>query len=99
MPFVQIIEFDSSRIDEMHALDAEWGKRSREVGATARRAILAADRDRPNHFMQIVFFDSYEDAMRNSELPFTQEMAQKMGALADGEPTFHNLEIRSDNSY
>jgi hypothetical protein len=99
MPFVQIIEFESSRIDEMQALDAEWGKEAAKVGATARRAILTADRDRPNHFLQVVFFDSYEDAMRNSELPFTQEMAQKMGALADGEPTFHNLEILSDNSY
>ena len=31
-----------------------------------------------------MFFDSYESAMKNSELPVTKEFAEKMGGLADG---------------
>ena len=40
-----------------------------------------------------MFFDSYEEAMENSNLPVTQQFAAKMMALTDGEPTFHNLDV------
>ena len=40
-----------------------------------------------------MFFDSYESAMKNSELPITQEFAEKMGTVADGPPTFYNLNV------
>jgi hypothetical protein len=43
-----------------------------------------------------VFFDSYESAMENSANPVTGEYAAKMAALADGDPTFLNLEVLED---
>jgi hypothetical protein len=55
--------------------------------------ITGADRDNAGRYLQIVFFDSYESAMENSDLPVTQEFAQKMMALSDGPPTFHNLDV------
>jgi quinol monooxygenase YgiN len=92
MTFVQIIEFQTSRVDEMKMLGDEW-----EAGAaasrTARRRVLCQDRDNPGRYFNIVFFDSYESAMENSNNPVTQEFAQKMMALADGAPTFHNLDV------
>jgi hypothetical protein len=36
-----------------------------------------------------------EFAMENSDHPVTQEFATKMMALADGAPTFHDLDVVS----
>ncbi len=63
-----------------------------------RRTILCADRDDPGRYFNVVFFDSYEEAMANSESDVTQEFASKMMPLADGEPTFHNLDVVEDRS-
>jgi hypothetical protein len=46
--------------------------------------------------VEIIEFPSYEAAMKNSELPETQEISAKMGTLTDGEPTFRNLEVVRD---
>ena len=32
-------------------------------------------------------------AMENSNLPVTQDFAQRMMALSDGPPTFYNLDV------
>ena len=36
--------------------------------------------------------------MENSKLPLTQEFSQRMMALADGPPTFHNLDVVEDTT-
>lgn len=98
MAFVQIIEFRTSRLDEIRKLDEEWNDRAgRET--TARRGVLCEDRDNPGRCFQIVFFDSYESAMKNSDLPITKEFGEKIGALADGPPTFHNLNVVEDRTW
>ena len=98
MGFVQIIAFNTTKIDEMRKLDAEWDARA-GAETTARRGVLCEDRDNAGRYVQVVFFDSYESAMKNSELPFTQEFAAKMGALADGPPTFSNLDVLEDRDW
>ena len=90
--FVQIIEFQTSRIEEVEAL----GRPSRTEGTTAptfRRISATADRDRPGTYFTIVEFDSYESAMENSNRPETSDFAAKMAALCDGPPVFRNLEV------
>ena len=92
MKFVQIIEYSTSKPDDVKAVVDEFlaateGRRGNARGMTTK------DRDRPNVYCQIVEFPSYEDAMKNSELPETQQMSQKMMALCDGPPTFRNLDI------
>ncbi len=37
--------------------------------------------------------------MRNSELPETQALAEKMGALVDGPPTFVDLDVVEDRTF
>jgi hypothetical protein len=81
----------------MLKLNDEWTDRAGSE-TTARRGILCEDRDNPGRYFQVVFFDSYESAMKNSELPVTQEFAQKMGALADSPPTFYNLNVLEDRT-
>jgi hypothetical protein len=98
MAFVQIIEFRSNRIDDMLKLNDEWTDRAGS-DTTARRGVLCEDRDNPGRYFQVVFFDSYESAMKNSELPVTQEFAQKMSALTDSPPTFYNLNVLEDRTY
>ncbi len=95
MAFVQIIEFRTSKIDEMQALSEEWEANAGE-DSRARRRVLGQDRDDPGRFLNIVFFDSYEAAMENSQLPVTREFSARMGELADGPPTFHDLDVLDD---
>jgi hypothetical protein len=92
MAFVQIIEFRTSKFDEMKKLGDEW---EAEAGGTrtAVRRILCQDRDNAGRYFNLVFFDSYEAAMENSNAPATQEFSQKMMSLGDGPPTFYNLDI------
>ena len=40
---------------------------------------MLQDRDDPTHYFTVVEFPSFEDAMKNSELPETQELSQKLG--------------------
>jgi hypothetical protein len=96
--FVQIIEFRSHKIDQVRKLNDEWDER---VGSntTATRGVLCEDRDNPGRYFELVFFDSYESAMKNSESPVTQEFAARMAALADGAPTFHNLNVIEERTY
>ena len=94
MAFIQIISFTTSRPDEVEALVDEW--RSRTDGRrTAERSTSGADRERPDTYVQIVEFPSYEAAMANSNLPETAELAEGLAALCDGPPEFRNLDVRS----
>ena len=92
--FLQIIEFSTTRVDEIRAL-AEKLRADREAEGQplVRRGTFTADRDRPNHYLNIVEFDSYESAMENSSRPETSDFAAKMAALCDGPPVFRNLDV------
>jgi hypothetical protein len=92
MGFGQIIEFRTSWMDDGRQYVEEWEKAT-EGKRTARRGFLCQDRNDPDRYFNIVFFDSYEAAMKNSNLPETQELAQKLGALTDESPTFYDLEL------
>jgi quinol monooxygenase YgiN len=93
--FMQIIEFETDKIDEIQALDEEWQKAT-EGKRTATRAIITADKDKPGTYLVIVEFPSYEDAQKNNELPATAEFASKQAALTKGESKFRNLEVVDD---
>ncbi|HVE95526.1 MAG TPA: hypothetical protein VNA67_00810 [Pseudonocardiaceae bacterium] len=95
--FIQIIEYQTSRIDEIQALidkrRAQLESEQRDPATAPARATMTADRDRPGYYLTIIEFDSYESAMENSNRPETGEMAAEMAKLCDGPPTFYNLDI------
>jgi hypothetical protein len=95
MGFIQIIEFTTSRSGELDAVLDEWLERTRGK-RTATRGVQTRDRDRPNTYVQIIEFPSYEEAMANSELPETAEVAARLAELCDGPPTFRNLDVARD---
>ena len=91
MPFIQIIDFRTSRYDEIERLGHEWEAAATDT--TARRRILVRDRNATDRYLNLVFFDSYEEAMKNSDDPVTQEFAQKMATLVDAPPVFLDLDV------
>lgn len=93
MAFVQIIEFTTSRIDEVKALAEEWEASSQGQPTAVTRMTQTADRDRPNTYLQIVEFTSYEEAMENSRRPETDAFARRMAELCDGPAIFRNLDV------
>jgi quinol monooxygenase YgiN len=93
MSFVQLIEFQTDRIDEFVATVDEWLGTSRDW-RTATRGTLTEDRDRPGTYVQIVEFPSYEAAMENSNHPETAAFADRLAALCRGPAAFRNLDVR-----
>ena len=95
MSFIQIIEFRTGRTEELNSLLDQW-LQSTEGKRTATRGVQTRDRDRQDTYVQIVEFPSYEDAMANSALPETTEVAARLAELCDEAPTFRNLEVTRD---
>ncbi len=90
--FVQIIQFKTSKFDEMMKVIDKF-RADTEGKRTTSRAMTCKDRDNPGQYLTIVEFPSYEAAMKNNELPETAAVAEAMQKLADGPPTFYNLDL------
>ena len=90
--FIQIIEYQTSRFDEVKALGEE--RAQTDKGSLARRITATEDKDRPGTYLTLVEFDSYDAAMENSKRPETAQFAEQMGKLCDGPPKFYNLDVR-----
>jgi quinol monooxygenase YgiN len=97
MSFIQTIEMRTKEYDELKALGDEY-MAATEGKRTVRRSILTRDRNDPDRHVLIVFFDSYESAMENSNLPETAQLAEKQVALLEGPPSFSDLEVLEEHS-
>lgn len=96
MEFVQVIEFETSKYDEVRAIGEEFAERRQTTGGPKPISILLCkDRDRPNTYANIVRFASYEEAMENSASADTSEMAGRMGALCEN-VRFYNLDVEGE---
>ncbi|MFD5465697.1 methyltransferase domain-containing protein [Kitasatospora sp. NPDC127059] len=95
MSFMQVIEYETTEADRVDRLMDEW-LRATHGKRTAQHATIGKDRDRPSHFVQIVEFPSYEEAMKNSDLPETRHIAEEMREACDGAPRFVNLDVVRD---
>ena len=96
MAFVQIIDLHTSKLDDLRKLDQEW-LAATEGKRTMRREIVARDRNDPSHYVVMVFFDSYDSAMENSQLPETQAIAEQYTALCE-QIRFIDLDVVDDYS-
>lgn len=95
MTFVQLMEYTTTRQDEVRRVTEEWesatsGKR------TARRVVMSTRHDQPDRYCVLVFFDSYDAAMENSRLPETDQFATRLRELVDGEVSFLDLDVVED---
>jgi hypothetical protein len=92
--FIQIMDFTTPDIDAVLAVTEEW-KKATEGRRTARHEIVTRDRNNADRYRIIVFFDSYESAMENSNLPETQQFAEKQAEVLSG-LSFVDLEVVRD---
>jgi len=92
--FVQIMEFETSKIDEVEAF-ARRMQDERGDALLSTRATVTEDRDRPGTYLVIVEFNSYDEAMKNSNDPATEKYAAEMSGLIGGSPRFRNLDVRT----
>ncbi|MGP3979732.1 ester cyclase [Streptomyces sp. KR80] len=95
MTFVQIIDCKTDRIDEMNRLMDTWVEQTKGK-RTATHDLIGKDRSEPRHFIEIVEFPSYEEAMKNSNLPETNRIFDEIVALCDEAPTFTDLDVVRD---
>ena len=97
MTFVQIIEMRTGKYEELQALGDEFFAAT-EGKRTVQRSYVTRDRNDPDRYLIVVFFDSYESAMENSNLPETAAFAEKQMPLLDGPPTFYDLDVIEERS-
>jgi hypothetical protein len=99
MKFVQIIDFETERIDEMRELAHETEQRlAGRSGGPTRRLVLK-DRGLPNRYLVVIEFDSYEDAVRNSDDPETTKFAEQMAALCTRPPSFTDCDVQETTDF
>lgn len=97
MTFIQAMDYATSKPQDVERVVEEWEKAT-EGKRTANRIVKTKYHDDPNRYRELVFFDSYEAAMENSELPETQDYAKKHQALVDGDITYFNLDVIEDKN-
>ncbi|MEW2080559.1 ester cyclase [Streptomyces sp. NPDC005283] len=95
MKFVQIVDYKTEQYDTMNQLMDKWVDQT-QGRRTATHALTGKDRADDSHYVEIVEFQSYEDAMKNSHLPETDRIFQEMVALCDGMPSFTDLDVVRD---
>jgi quinol monooxygenase YgiN len=95
MRFIQIIEYQPSRIEELQALGRRFREQSAQAAGQAKplRGTITEDQDRPGRYFSIVEFDSAEAAQEASGRPETQEFFGRLTELMDGPPRFYNLSV------
>lgn len=93
MAFVQIMTFEMDEIEAVRLLN-EYAEEGR--GKTfARRAIIGRDRSEEGRLVQIIFFDSAQDAEANNELAVTQRNGAEFNELAS-EVKFVDVNVVAD---
>jgi hypothetical protein len=96
MTFVQVIEYETTSADKVDVLLDQWIEATRGR-RTAKHEMHMRDRENMTHFVDIVEFPSYEEAMKNNDLPETRRIAEQLRDLCANEPRFVNLDVMRDD--
>ena len=90
MKFVQIMEFTGSTKEAIDSINNYITIAGTET--KVKKATVCEDRDNPGHLLQIIEFDSYEDAMINNDLEVTKKASEE-DTSSFGEVQFKNLDL------
>jgi quinol monooxygenase YgiN len=96
MAFIQIMDLRTSKFDDVKKLDDQW-RNDTEGKRTLQRSVVARDRNDPEHYVVLAFFESPESAMKNSNLPETSAFAEKIAKLASGPIQFTDFDVVIDD--
>ncbi|SEH03533.1 hypothetical protein SAMN05444920_13836 [Nonomuraea solani] len=97
MSFVQILEFNTKRAGDVETLMNEWRTQTKST-RTVKREVVAKHHTRPDHYVAIVEFASFEEAQRSSKLPETDQFNAHMAKLCDGPIEFSDYDVIRDKS-
>jgi hypothetical protein len=97
MNFIQLIDYKTTRVDEVQALLTRWIETTGGI-RTATRTTVGRDRNDPTHFIEILQFPAYGDALRNSNLSETNKIHEEFVGLCVEYPKFINLDVIRDES-
>jgi hypothetical protein len=95
MAFVQVMTYKTEHRAEMDAALQRWLEDTQDV-RRARRRLLLRDRNAEDSYMEVVFFDSYEDAMHNSRLPATTMLSQQFERLISDGFHFRDFDVADE---
>ncbi|MCX4880013.1 hypothetical protein [Streptomyces sp. NBC_00847] len=93
MKFVQIVDFETDRIEDMQTLSEEMEKKFAGRSGGPTHQLVLHDRNKPGRYLVVIEFNSYEEAMRNSNDPETTKMAERMAALCTRPPSFTDCDV------
>ena len=91
--FVQIIQWKSSKLDEVRKLSDDYRDGRTGDGGGPKRVLVLADKNNAGTYFTVAEFESAEAAAENSARADTSEFAAKMAELCDGPPTFYDTEV------
>ena len=92
MGFVQIIELQTRRYEEVEAIHEAWLAATEGVRTTISEMVVA-DRDRPGRYLVIVEFPDQAAAAANDALPATGDFARALAELLEEPPVFSNMDV------
>ena len=92
MAFVQTLAFEAADEQAVRSLMDDWDRESSKAAIGLQRYLLLKDHDRPNAYLLVVEFSSYEEAMRNSARPETDAFARRLADLVQGHVEYRNLD-------
>lgn len=92
MTFIQVIEVAGADGQELGALVSQWHEDQSGVAPGYLGARVLADAANGHHLVE-VDFSSEEEAQRNNDRVATQQWAEQLQRLADGQPTYRDLHV------
>jgi hypothetical protein len=92
--FIQVVAMVTTRISDIEALVDDWEQRTQER-RHPRRSIICRDRDRPDTYLAIVWFPSFEAKEINSALPEEDGFRSELTGLCESEPIFYSYDVLS----
>ncbi|MEU6572875.1 hypothetical protein [Streptomyces sp. NPDC046805] len=93
MKYVQIIDFETERIDEMRDLARDIEKRFGGSEYGPERQAVLKDRSNPGRYIEVLMFNSYDEAMRSGQSPEAKQFAERMTALCTRPPTILECDV------
>ena len=98
MSFTQVMTVRTNETDQLRQLIAGWHDEQHGAAPGYQGARLLADREQPDRWLIEVDFASREEADRNNARPETESWAQRLRDLAEGEPEYHDYDLRLSTS-
>jgi len=90
MKFIQIMEFTGSADEAIKSINNYIEIAGQET--RVKKATVCEDRDTPGRLLQVIEFDSYEDAMINNDLEVTKKASEE-DTSSFGDVEFKNLNV------